>query len=115
MFGHLVMVGLDIEEGAIAYKQIRIRPYLSSKFTHASASYETLYGKLSTGWRIEGGQLVLSAEIPVNTTASIYIPVAGDQAVLENGQPVAGQKENGYLMVKVGSGKYEFRTNRSVK
>ncbi|MBP6589982.1 MAG: family 78 glycoside hydrolase catalytic domain [Chitinophagaceae bacterium] len=110
-----VMVGLDIEEGAIAYKQIRIRPYLSSKFTHASASYETLYGKLSTGWRIEGGQLVLSAEIPVNTTASIYIPVAGDQAVLENGQPVAGQKENGYLMVKVGSGKYEFRTNRSVK
>jgi alpha-L-rhamnosidase len=104
------MVGLDMEEGALAYKQIRIRPHISNKFKYASASYETSYGKLSSGWRVEGGQLILKAEIPVNTTATVYMPVTGDQEVTENGQVVSGQREKGYQIIKMGSGKYEFKT-----
>lgn len=110
-----VMVGIDIEDGALAYKQIRIRPHISNKFRYASASYETSYGKLSSGWKIEGNQLILNAEIPVNTTATVYIPVTGDQEVTENGQAVSGIREKGYLMLKLGSGKYEFKTSWMVK
>ena len=52
---------------------------------------------------------MLSAEIPANTTATIYIPVAGGDGVTENGQPVqVVGNEKGYVIVKVGSGKYEF-------
>lgn len=112
-----VMVGLDMEDGALAYKKIRIRPHIGGKFTHAAAAYETQYGKLSSAWKLENGQLILRAEIPANTTATIYIPVKAGAEVTESGQPLAASKglqviglEKEFMTVKVGSGKYEFRT-----
>ncbi len=113
-----VMVGLDTEDGeGIGYKKIRIQPHIGGKFTYASASYETPYGKLSSGWKTEGGRLTLTAQIPSNTTATIYVPLSGEAEVTENGQPLTASKnmqvvgrENEYMVVKVGSGKYEFNT-----
>ncbi|MES2774991.1 MAG: family 78 glycoside hydrolase catalytic domain [Bacteroidota bacterium] len=117
-----VMAGLDMEDGALAYKKIRIRPHIDGRFTHASAAYETPYGKLSSGWKIQDQQLTLTAEIPANTTATIYIPANDGADVLENGQLLAASKnltivgkEKGYLVVKVGSGKYEFSTAYAAK
>lgn len=117
-----VMVGLDIEEGALAYKKIRIKPHIGGKFTHAAASYETSYGKLGSGWKIQDQKFIMNAEVPANTTATIYVPVIGENEVLENGQSLTASKsiqvvgkEKGYIVLKVGSGKYEFSTNYEVK
>jgi alpha-L-rhamnosidase len=117
-----VMVGLDNEDGSIGYKKIRIRPHISGKFTHASATYQTQYGKLSSGWKLENGKLILHAEVPANTTATIYIPATAATDVLENGQPLSSAKdiqvvgkEKEYVVLKVGSGKYEFSTAYTAK
>ncbi|MGB3005265.1 MAG: family 78 glycoside hydrolase catalytic domain [Chitinophagaceae bacterium] len=117
-----VMVGLDIDKDGIGYKKIRIQPHVGGKFTHASATYETQYGKLSSGWKIQDGKLILHAEIPANTTATIYIPATAAMDVLENGQPLSSAKdiqvvgkEKEYVVVKVGSGKYEFSTAYKTK
>jgi alpha-L-rhamnosidase len=117
-----VMVGLDTDKDAVGYKKIRIQPHVGGKFTHASASYETQYGKLSSGWKIQDGKLILHAFVPANTTATIYIPATAATDVLENGQrlsllkdiQVVG-KEKEYVVVKVGSGKYEFSTGYKAK
>ncbi|GGH68182.1 alpha-L-rhamnosidase [Filimonas zeae] len=111
-----VMVGLDTEDGEGAgYKSIRIQPHIGGKFTHASAFYETPYGKLSCEWSVAGAQLILRAEIPANTTATIYVPLMGNAVVMLDGQPLTAStdiqvvgKENEYMVVKAGSGKYEF-------
>lgn len=113
-----VMVGLDTEDGeGIGYKKIRIQPHIGGKFTHAAASYETAYGKLSSGWKLQDGKLMMHVEIPANTTATVYIPVQATNEVMENGQPLTAVKnievvgkEKEYMIVKVGSGKYEFNT-----
>ena len=117
-----VMVGLDIDKDGIGYKKIRIQPHVGGKFTHASASYETQYGKLSSGWKIQDGKLILHSLVPANTTATIYIPATAATDVLENGQPLAlvkelqvVGKEKEYVVVKVGSGKYEFSTAYKAK
>ncbi len=118
-----VMVGLDTEEGdGIGYKKIRIQPHIGGNFTNAAAAYETSYGKLSSGWKIQDEKLTLSIEIPANTTAIVYIPVQGTNEVMENGQPLAVskaiqvvEKEKEYTVVKVGSGKYEFSTAYKTK
>jgi alpha-L-rhamnosidase len=118
-----VMVGLDTEDGeGIGYKKIRIQPHIGGKFTSASASYETPYGKLSSGWKIQDKQLVLSAVIPANTTATIYIPANAAEEITENGQGLTAVKnmrvvgkEKEYVIVKVGSGKYEFITTHITK
>ena len=72
--------------------------------------------------QIHDQQLILNVEIPVNTTATIYIPVTGINEVMENGQPLTASKnlqvvnrEREYVVVKVGSGRYEFSTPYSIK
>ncbi len=117
-----VMVGLDTEKDGVGYKKIRIQPHIGGKFTYASATYETQYGTLSSGWKIQDGKLILHALVPANTTATIYIPATAVTDVLENGQPlllvkdirVVG-KEKEYVVLKVGSGKYEFSTAYTAK
>ena len=117
-----VMVGLDTDKDAVGYKKIRIQPHVGGTFTHASATYETQYGKLSSGWKIQDGKLILHALVPANTTATIYIPATAASDVLENGQPLSSAKEiqvvgkeKEYVVVKVGSGKYEFSTAYKAK
>lgn len=109
------MVGLDTYEDGVGYKHIKIQPHIGGGFTNASASLQTYYGKLSNTWRIENNQLTMDAEIPANTTATIYIPAANADAVQESGKAlstVAELKvtgnEDGYVVVQVGSGSYHF-------
>jgi alpha-L-rhamnosidase len=108
-----VMVGLDTDD--IGYKKIRIQPHIGGGFTHASANYMTPYGEVSSGWRIENNKLIVAAKIPTNSTATIYLPAAGIGEVMEGEKPVASSKDiqigatvSDYVVVKVGSGSYQF-------
>lgn len=112
-----VMVGIDVEEGSIGYKKISIHPHIGGNLTYANASYETPYGKLFSGWKLEDKKLLLNAEIPTNTSAIIYIPIVNNGEVTVNGQPllssksvIVADKTKEYVSVRVGSGKYEFST-----
>jgi alpha-L-rhamnosidase len=112
------MIGIDTEEDSVGYKKSKIQPHIVGGFTKAEATYLTPYGKLSAGWRVENGKLIIDAEIPANTTATIYIPASSADAVMEGGKNVAAAKdiqmegvENGYVQMNVGSGKYSFSTD----
>jgi alpha-L-rhamnosidase len=112
------MIGMDTDEDGVGYKKIRLQPHIGGGFTHAEATYETPYGKLSSGWRIENGKLIVEAEIPANATATVYIPVSSADAVTEGGKKIAAAKDihisgvgNGYVRMNVGSGKYSFSTD----
>jgi len=114
-----VMVGLDTYEDGPGYKHSRIQPHTGDGFTHASASLQTYYGKLSSGWKLEGNTLKLDVEIPANTTATVYIPAASPEQVTEGGIALAGIKElqlvepiQDYVVVKAGSGVYHFEVKK---
>ena len=57
----------------------------------------------------------MDVEIPANTTATIYVPAKNESSVLESGNGLSSSKEmqivgseDGYVELKVGSGKYHF-------
>jgi alpha-L-rhamnosidase len=111
------MAGLDTYEDGVGYKHIKIMPHPGGGFTNATASLQTYYGKLSSGWKIENGNLLLDVEIPVNTTATVYVPAANADSVTESGNAVSSIKdikltgsENGYAVLQLGSGNYHFKT-----
>ena len=61
--------------------------------------------------------MLFTVEIPANTTATVYVPVQGENEIMENGMPLTASKtiqvvgkEKGNTIVKLGSGKYEFTT-----
>ena len=114
-----VVAGLDTYEGGPGYKHIRIQPNIGGGLTHASASLQTYYGTASSGWKIEGGKIFLSVEIPANTTATVYIPAKNKKDILESGIEIEKLKEiqlertgENYVVLKLGSGKYHFEALR---
>jgi alpha-L-rhamnosidase len=111
-----VMAGIN--EGEPGYKKIAIKPRPGGGLTSAAADLQTYYGKVRSAWQLKGEQLQLEVEVPVNTTAIIYIPAKNADAVTEGGKKISGNKalkiagqEGAYIKVETGSGKYAFTVN----
>ncbi len=113
-----VVAGIDTKTDAPGYKQIIIKPSIGGNLTNAYADYETNYGKVSSHWKLDNNQLLLDVEVPANTTATVYVPVNGDNSIVqEGGKPLSaiadisrGPAEPGYKVLNVGSGSYHFST-----
>ncbi|TFH46671.1 MAG: alpha-L-rhamnosidase, partial [Bacteroidia bacterium] len=110
-----VVAGLETRVEWAGYKQSIIKPHIGGGLTHVSASLDTYYGKLSSSWKVNGDKLVMDVEIPANTTATVFIPSDDPEAILEGGRPLTQVKEiqvvgteDGYFVVKLGSGRYSF-------
>ncbi|MGC5221350.1 family 78 glycoside hydrolase catalytic domain [Micromonospora sp. DT81.3] len=69
---HRTVAGLASDEPG--YRRIRIAPRPLAELEHASARHITPYGPASVSWRRAGSSIVVTAEIPPNTTAVIDLP-----------------------------------------
>ncbi|MBQ7865714.1 MAG: family 78 glycoside hydrolase catalytic domain [Clostridia bacterium] len=83
------VAGIHPSEAAPGFKHSILRPMPNSLLRHASASVETLHGRLSSQWELRDGKIYLEFEIPFNTTADIILPDAEDAQILENGAAMA--------------------------
>ena len=50
-----------------------ISPIVGGKETYAKASYDSIYGKVSSSWKKEKDKIIYEIEIPENTTAKIIL------------------------------------------
>ena len=116
MLGHLMewfysgLAGINQSAGSVSFKHIEIKPQPVGDVTWAKATYHSSYGLISSDWRKTGKDFELSVEIPVNTTATIFIPSKSSQAIIMNGMIVKTKYIEGRQFIKVGSGKYNFKT-----
>lgn len=97
------------------YKTSRIAPVVGGGLTHGSGELTTVYGRIATDWAVDGEDLSLAVEVPVNTTAEVVLPAESEWSVTEGGQLLADVEgvvdvtaENGEVVVTVGSGSYDF-------
>jgi alpha-L-rhamnosidase len=66
------LAGLDpLEPG---YRRTRLRPAPGAGFTAAEASHESLYGRHTCRWHLDGERLHIEAEVPANTIATLVLP-----------------------------------------
>jgi alpha-L-rhamnosidase len=110
-----VVAGIDTEDSGVGYKKIIIKPVLGKQLTNASATLETLYGKVSSSWKDEADKITLTISIPHNAVATVYLPTDSESAITEGGKMLSAikeiapaGKEVGYVVLKVGSGNYQF-------
>ncbi|WP_448698753.1 family 78 glycoside hydrolase catalytic domain [Mucilaginibacter sp. AW1-3] len=124
MLGHIMewfyegLAGIRLPDGAVAYKQIVIRPEPVGDVTSAKANYHSVYGNISSEWKKTAGSFDLSVTIPANTTASVYLPATAASKITEGGKALSGNNkllriENGWAVIKVGSGNYNFSVSAS--
>jgi alpha-L-rhamnosidase len=110
-----VMAGIEIDPAAPGYKHVLFQPRPGGGFTRASASHLTPYGRVSSGWTLEGNAFELAVEVPPNTTATIRLPGARLADVREGGRPlaagngiVASRQDGADVVIDAGSGSYRF-------
>ncbi len=111
------VAGINTDEKNPGYKVICIKPHITNRLSFVKAELQTYYGKVVSSWENEQGKLTMKVEIPVNTTATVYIPASDVGKVKESGKNLSRKEieivgtENGYVIVHIGSGKYEFTVN----
>ena len=106
-----------LQEAAPGFRKIRVKPYLNDHFTLMKAEERTPYGLASSAWTLDGDAVTLTVEIPANTTAEVYVPSASAECVTESGRALAACDDltsegwnDGYTLVRLGSGRYEFKS-----
>ena len=112
-----VVAGIEIDEKAPGYKHVVIAPRPGGGLTFAKASVDSVYGPVASGWKIADGKLMLSVEVPPNTTATVRLPEAKLDEISEGGKALAGRtefsgakKDGDAVVVEVGSGAYVFES-----
>jgi len=113
---YTTVAGINTDPEIPGFKSIVIKPFPGGTLRSVEASYKSLYGNIRSEWKIEENRFKLTVEIPVNTTATIFLPSTGDGVIL-NGKPLTkADKEEPknlpyyFQIVEIGSGAYEFES-----
>ena len=108
-------VSAGIDNSSPGYKEIMIQPVLTVRLNFSKASFESPYGTIVSGWERKDGKVFLNVKIPVNTKATICLPVNSADKVKTGGKApsesqdlrnirISGEK----VLVDSGSGEYLF-------
>ncbi|NOX67139.1 MAG: family 78 glycoside hydrolase catalytic domain [Chlorobi bacterium] len=109
------LAGIDVDESGPGFKKFNIKPFVPPGISFVKASRETIRGKVSSFWKIKDDQFELDISVPVNSSATVYIPSANTEDVTENG--IRASKSEGvtflrqddkYAVYSVLSGQYNF-------
>jgi len=109
------LAGINPDPENPGFKHIVIRPEPVADLKWVRARHLCPYGEIESSWRRREKEFVLEITVPVNTTASVYVPVPPGRRVFEGGKPAReapGVKfvgeGGGKTRFEVGSGKYRF-------
>lgn len=100
-----VMAGIEIDEEKPGYKHSLIQPKLSRHFDYVKASYDSSYGKIGAGWKLNGNVAEMDVTVPVNTTATISLD--GFKSMID-ACDICFEAEDGLMKGTAGSGTYHI-------
>jgi alpha-L-rhamnosidase len=133
MFGSLgswfysALGGINLDENGAGYRHIRIDPQMTEDLFSASATMDTIRGRVSSSWaRLDDGA-TLEVDIPAGSDAVVVVPKPqeltnptvreGGRVVWEKGAYVPGDagirsaraEKDGRIRFELGAGHYSFR------
>ncbi len=109
---HNTILGIRIDEEATGMEHFILKPTPPQHITNASGSYNSINGIIKSSWKKENNKFKWRIEIPVNTFATVSIPVKTNGLILINRQDIKTIKSayfmNGFATVNLGSGNYQI-------
>ncbi|WP_372772715.1 family 78 glycoside hydrolase catalytic domain [Mangrovibacterium sp.] len=115
--------GIRPDSEAYGMQHFLIKPSPVGDLSYANTSYESMYGTIVVNWERSDTVVHYHLEIPVNTTAKVYLPAKHKEDVMEG--EIVAEKVNGvnyigteksdavgnYVIYELGSGEYNFTVN----
>ncbi len=105
MYSHVA--GIKRCDESLAYKKFLLAPHVGGGLTSARAEHESLYGRISSDWKIEDGNFIYNIEIPANTTAKVILP-NGVSSQVDIDADVDMKQEGDNVIINLGSGLYKI-------
>jgi alpha-L-rhamnosidase len=109
------VAGIVIDPENPGYKHFFLNPHPGGGLNDAKAELETLYGKISSSWKISGADFEYDIIIPANTNALVTLPNAKLNEVKIDGtslldlRTLIDEVKDNNITLKLGSGKYNIR------
>jgi alpha-L-rhamnosidase len=72
------VAGIRSDGATPGFKRFVIKPAVVGDLTFAKAKYRTIHGEIVSDWRIENGTFKLTVVVPPGTTATVFVPGAGE-------------------------------------
>jgi alpha-L-rhamnosidase len=111
------LAGIRPDAEGAGYKKFVIKPAIIGDLTWVKATYESVYGQISSSWEREGRRLTLAVTVPPNTTAVIYVPTKETGEITESGKPASEAEcvrfiieDDNSALFEVSSGTYRFKS-----
>jgi alpha-L-rhamnosidase len=114
--------GMRFDEAQPGYKQIIFKPQPAGDLKFASYRRETIYGESSIRWETNGDVFFVTVEVPVGSTASVYVPAKSEKDVMESKRKAGSSEgvrfkemQGEYAVFDVKSGRYIFQVRNDRK
>ncbi len=111
------LAGMNTDEVNPGYRHIIFKPQPVGDIRFAKYYNETVYGKAGVEWTSEDDEFSMKITVPVGCEATVFVPLMSGEKVKVNGKPAEKSKEiellkdeNGYRLLKTGSGIYKFQS-----
>jgi alpha-L-rhamnosidase len=118
------LAGIQLDPDVPGYKHFVIRPRPAGDLQWARATYPSIYGGITSDWRLTDDGIRLKVAIPANTSARVHVPTCGkrevsitesDRVLIEDGRPGGSSPgvtfvalEDDRAVFDLGAGDYEF-------
>jgi alpha-L-rhamnosidase len=111
------VAGIRPDPARPGFKHILMRPTPVGDLTFVRGTHESPFGRIASEWKRTDGTFEWTIVVPVNSTATVYVPAGTPDVVTEGGTPARSapgvsflRQDKGYAVFEVGSGTYRFRS-----
>jgi len=85
------------------FKHVILRPSMVESVDWVKCRYDSPYGEIRSQWKLENGSFLWDITVPVNSTATIYVPAKDVKRVNEGGNTL--QQADGVTILKMEAGR----------
>jgi alpha-L-rhamnosidase len=107
--------GIRPDPAGPGFKKIIVKPNVVGDLHWVESRYDSVHGRIVSGWSKRGKQLLFFVSIPANTTATVYVPAKDAAKVTESGRPARQAEgvrfvrmEKDRALYEITSGCYRF-------
>ena len=112
------LAGIVPDETNPGFKHFFIQPEIVGDMTFVKASYKSVYGLIVSEWEKKEAKTTFKIQIPVNTTATVVLPVNVNSEIKINGKSIKQfkgkikvDKKANKPTFTIGSGVYSIESN----
>lgn len=112
-------LGIERDEPGFRKFILQPEPDPTGTMTFAEGYYDSMYGRIASGWKVDGKTLTYRATVPANTTATLSLPTSDAKSVKEGGKDAGTAKgvtfvkfDRGRAVYTLASGTYVFTSSR---